>query len=383
MLTREAIGALRRHDPLLAQSKLDLLVAGAADYPIPWTLIAQAAEARKDGDAAEAALSRQLAIDNRDLAALLMMAASRARRGDDRAAQAFYRTAFQVAVQPKSNITPALAAMLRTGEAFVAQSDCRFAAHVEQAIASLEIGGRAPAARLRHALDLLFGRSELHLQQPSMFYFPGLPQRPFFERGEFAWVADLEAAAPAIREEVLTILADGAGLEPYVERTIDRPAPANHLMNDPRWSAFHIWRTGQLVMPNAHLCPNTVAALQRLPMPIIENRSPMALFSVLRPGTHIRPHNGLLNTRLICHLPIIAPQDCGLRVGAETRNWHDSECLIFDDSIEHEAWNHSNQTRVVLLFEVWRPELDEPERTALATIFEAIDSYRGPQQDGH
>jgi aspartyl/asparaginyl beta-hydroxylase (cupin superfamily) len=98
----------------------------------------------------------------------------------------------------------------------------------------------------------------------------------------------------------------------------------------------------------------------------------MALFSLLRPGTHIAPHHGLLNTRLICHIPLITPPGCRLRVGNEVREWEQGRALIFDDSIEHEAWNDSAETRVVLLFEIWRPEIEEDERRALTAMFEAI-----------
>lgn len=107
----------------------------------------------------------------------------------------------------------------------------------------------------------------------------------------------------------------------------------------------------------------------------------MALWSLLKPGTHIQPHHGLLNTRLICHLPLLAPSDCALRVGAETRAWRTGEMLIFDDSVEHEAWNRSTETRVVLLFEVWRPEILPEEREALARLFEAIDQFGPPEID--
>jgi aspartyl/asparaginyl beta-hydroxylase (cupin superfamily) len=120
-------------------------------------------------------------------------------------------------------------------------------------------------------------------------------------------------------------------------------------------------------------------ALALAPIPVIAGRSPMALWSLLKPGTHIQPHHGLLNTRLICHLPLITPSGCALRVGAETREWRCGEMLLFDDSIEHEAWNRSADTRVVLLFEVWRPEIDVEERDALTLLFQAIDVF-GPTQ---
>jgi aspartyl/asparaginyl beta-hydroxylase (cupin superfamily) len=85
----------------------------------------------------------------------------------------------------------------------------------------------------------------------------------------------------------------------------------------------------------------------------------------------------MLNTRLICHLPLVVPEGCAMRVGDETRPWREGELTIFDDSIEHEAWNRGDGTRTVLLFEIWRPEVTLDERIALTRLFEAIDAYGG------
>ena len=155
----------------------------------------------------------------------------------------------------------------------------------------------------------------------------------------------------------------------------NRPTREHALLNDPNWSAFYLWENGALVADNAARCPNTMTALMGAPIPHIAGRSPMVLFSVLRPHTHIPPHNGMLNTRLICHIPLIVPPGCRLRVGNETRTVEFGKAMIFDDSIEHEAWNDSDETRVVLLFEIWRPELSEAERRALTVMYEAINAY--------
>jgi aspartyl/asparaginyl beta-hydroxylase (cupin superfamily) len=207
-----------------------------------------------------------------------------------------------------------------------------------------------------------------------MFYFAGLPQRPFYAREEFAWAAELEAATSAIRTELEAVT---EGFRPYVEGSADRPLPNNPLLDDPAWSALYLWRNGETVPENASRFPATIAALAKLPIPRIVGRSPMALFSRLTPGGHIQPHHGLLNTRLICHLPIIAPAGCMLRVGADTHEWREGELVIFDDSFEHEAWNRSTATRTVLLFEVWKPEITQAEQADLTRLFEAIDRY-GP-----
>ena len=327
----------------------------------------------------EAALTERLKAAPRDLPALLAMAALK-QAADERAALAYYKTALGVATQPGARVSPDLVPALRVGETFIAAAQSRFAAHLTDAIADVGLADGRGGARLRQGIDLLFGRAELFQQQPSMFYFPELPQRQFFDRADFVWAPVIEAATAAIRAELAALMSSDA-FTPYVSGTPDRPRPAaNPLLDDPSWSAAYLWQQGEPTV-QAAACPAAMAALEHAPIPRIAGRSPSALFSLLRPGTHIRPHHGLLNTRLICHLPLITPDGCALRVGNETREWRQGELTIFDDSFEHEAWNRGTETRVVLLFEIWRPELSDEEKAALTRIFEAIDSYGGGAVD--
>ena len=154
-------------------------------------------------------------------------------------------------------------------------------------------------------------------------------------------------------------------------------------MTNPAGYLYTVGRDRALAMKKARvapeaatLFPKTVKALEAAPVPVIPRQAPMALFSKLTPGTRIPPHNGFLNTRLICHLPIIVPENCGaLRVGNEERPWVEGELLIFDDSIEHEAWNESDEERVIVLFEIWRPELSDEERGLVTTMLAAVKEY--------
>ena len=182
-----------------------------------------------------------------------------------------------------------------------------------------------------------------------------------------------------MRAEIEAVLAEDVGLVPYVEEHSERASRGHSLLNDARWSAFHLWQGGELVEENARRCPLTMRLLELPPIPRIRGRSPMAMFSILRPGTHIEPHHGMLNTRLICHIPLVVPGNCRLRVGAETREVVEGKAMIFDDSFEHEAWNDSDSVRAVLLFEIWRPELSEDERTALTAMYEAVSGYPAAQ----
>ena len=327
----------------------------------------------------EAALQQRLKAAPRDLPALIAMAQLKQDVGDDRAAMSFYRTALAVATQPGARVPTELVPALRAGEAFIGAAQTRFAAHLTDALADAGLTDGRGGARLRQGIDLLFGRAELFAQQPSMFFFPELPQRQFFEREEFAWAPAVEARTETIRAELAALIGTDA-FAPYVSGAPDRPRPANPLLDDPSWSAAYLWQAGGETIAAAR-CPAAMQALAHAPMPRIAKRSPTALFSLLKPGTHIQPHHGLLNTRLICHLPLITPPGCNLRVGNETREWRQGELLIFDDSFEHEAWNRGGETRVVLLFEIWRPELSAEERAALTRIFEAIDTYGGGAVD--
>jgi hypothetical protein len=372
-IINDARAAVQRRDGALAQR----LLAELPESEMPWLLMAQACNLLGNVIDEEAALQRLLVLEPRNLPALILLGELKAKMGDDRAANAFFQAALnQAATTP--NVPAAFHPMLNRARDFIGQVQGKFEQHL---IDGLKQAGLTRDGRVGTAVDMLLGRKQLYLQQPSSFYFPGLPQRQFYERDEFPWLTEIEAAVPEMQAELRAVLADGNDFAPYVEAHADRPLAANPLMNDPKWGAYYFWRNGEIVPENAARCPVTMQALQHAPMPLIDQRSPIALWSLLKPDTHIQPHHGLLNTRLICHIPLIVPQGCALRVGNETRSWREGEALIFDDSFEHEAWNKSDATRVILLFEIWRPEISLDERAALTAIFETINDYHGVPED--
>ncbi|MBA3675831.1 MAG: aspartyl/asparaginyl beta-hydroxylase domain-containing protein [Sphingosinicella sp.] len=336
-------------------------------------LLAQACRMGGDYSGEEKALDTLLALQPRDLQGLLMRGDCHARAIDKRAATSFYTMALQQAAN--GPVPPGLIPDLQRAEAFLIEAKGDFGGQLERKLTEAGLGPGHRSARFEEAISLLKGEKQVFLQQPSSYFFPRLPHIQFYEREEFTWLAELEAAAPEIRSELQAIVEEEGAFTPYVEDVPNRPPTRHRMRGDPSWSAFHLWREGALVEENAARCPRTIKALDKVPLPRIKGRSPMALFSLLRPGAHIAPHSGLLNTRLICHLPLIVPPDCRLRVGNETRTWEEGKTLIFDDSIEHEAWNGSAETRVILLFEIWRPEITDDEKRALTTMFEAITEY--------
>ena len=363
-----AATALRAGDFGRAAETLRALAAELPPAAMPWEMLARAEEGCGDRAAASAALDRRLLLDKRDIGALLLKARLLEQEGDSRAASSF----FQAALNQEAfagGCPPPLRPLLEYGKRFIHESGARFTEHLFDAL-------DAPVSpRLAHALDLLTGKRELFLQQPSVFYFPELPQRQFYDPGEFPWLKPMLALVPEMRAELDAVEADDERFSPYVTRDPTRPAPNNPLLDDPAWSAFWFWKGGEIVADNAARCAATMRALEHAPLPRIEGRSPIAHWSRLQPGAHIRPHHGMLNTRLICHIPIRTAPGCSLRVGNEVREWRDGVPLVFDDSFEHEAKNGGPKSRTVLLFEIWRPEIGEAERAQLARIFEAIGEF--------
>lgn len=374
--TAAAWAAVQRSDAAGALAELEGMIA-SNDLATPWMIVARARSMMGDALGEEDALHQQLAAEPRHLLALLRMGDIKRSAGDDRAAGSFYQVALSAAAQ-EAQLPPALQPLLEQAQHHVQTAQAKFTGHLE---AALERSASGATGRVGNAVDLLLGRKKLYLQEPSSFYFPGLPQRQFYEREEFEWLAAVEAQVPAMQAELNAALAEDDSFDPYVLANPKRPRPTNRLINDPSWGARYFWRDGEQVSAQAESCPATMAALTKAPMPVIAQRSPIALWSMLKPGTHIDPHHGLLNTRLICHVPLIVPGNCALRVGNDTREWEVGKTLIFDDSFEHEAWNRSDSTRVVLLFEIWRPEVTLDERRALTAIFETINSYQGTPQD--
>jgi len=363
-----AAAALRAGDFARAADTLRSLSDELPPAAMPWEMLARAEEGCGNPAAAAEALDRRLLLDKRDIGALLLRARLFVQQGDSRAASGF----FQAALNQEAfagGCPPPLRPLLEQGRRYIAESSSRFTEHL------LDTLGAPASPRIAQALDLLTGKRELFLQQPSVFYFPELPQRQFYDPAEFPWLEPMLALVPEMRAELDAVEAEDERFSPYVTRDPTRPAPNNPLLDDPAWGVFWFWKGGGVVAENAASCPATMRALEHAPLPRIAARSPIAHWSRLKASAYIRPHHGMLNTRLICHIPIRTAPACSLRVGNEVREWVDGVPLVFDDSIEHEAKNAGDRSRTVLLFEIWRPEIVEEERAQLARIFEAIGDF--------
>lgn len=242
--------------------------------------------------------------------------------------------------------------------------------------------GKSELVRVEECLAIYLGEQKAALpdprQQPKFLYFPGVPSQPYYPRERFPWQAELEANTAMICEELRGVLSQPRDLESFLQT--DSPQDAADLLRSSgteaaAWDAYFFHRHGERYDAHAARCPQTAALLDALPLARVREHSPETLFSVLRPGTHILPHRGVTNTRLVTHLPLIVPPDCALRVGGEIHEWQEGRCVTFDDTYEHEAWNNSNETRVVLIIDSWNPDLSDAERAAVADLVGAIGDF--------
>ena len=376
-LARSGVEALRRGDARAARESFERIVAtGQADASACLGL-AYACRSLQDNEASRAAVDKALALEPRNLRALILKADHLAEEGDARAASAFYLAAVKAA-PPPDQLPSDLRNDVERAQAMCDRYAAQFEAFLKDRLLGSGLADGRPARRFAQSLDILFGKKKIYFQDPLYYFFPELPQIQFYERNDFPWLDKIESATAEIRAELMEVLKEEAAFTPYVQGEARRPHNEQEgMLNNPAWSAYYLWKDGAVVADHAARCPRTMQALAGAPLTKVKGRSPAVLFSLLRPGAHIPPHTGYVNTRLICHLPLVVPGSCSLRVGNDTRALVEGKAWLFDDTMEHEAWNGSDRTRVILLFEIWRPELTGEERRFVSAMFEAIDTHSG------
>jgi hypothetical protein len=353
-----------------ARDRFETITASGRANGQIWLLLATACRAEGDRSAEEAALDALLAIEPRTVRGRIMKGDCRIQAGDEGSALGFYMSALQISAG--QSLPADLSAELRRVEAAVEALKARRLAKREETLAAQGVPAEGRSPRFQSSLELLSGAKQIFVQEPTGYYYPGLAPTQFFDPADFPWAAGIEAATATIRSELERVLEAGRkGFRPYIRSDANRPRiDDDPLLDNMDWSALFLCENGTVFDDAVARCPRTWEAVQAAPLPYIAN-SPTVLFSLLRPGARIAPHTGTHNTRLICHLPLIVPPNCGFRVGNEVRQWEEGKLLIFDDSIEHEAWNDSMEDRVVLIFDIWRPDLSEQERREVGALFYA------------
>jgi aspartyl/asparaginyl beta-hydroxylase (cupin superfamily) len=170
----------------------------------------------------------------------------------------------------------------------------------------------------------------------------------FFPVERFAWIEQVEAHWTEIREELEAVLADREALPNFQDISKDQI----EITDDDRWKTFFLYGYGFKAPLGIEMCPKTAALMQQIP------GMTTAMFSILSPRKHILDHRGPYKGVLRYHLGLIVPgeaESCRIRVGEDIRHWQEGKSLVFDDTFNHEVWNDTDETRVVLFVDLLRP----------------------------
>ena len=354
-------------------------ISADGNSKVLWLNLANASRAVGDKKSEAEALERALAIDPRYVLALLCKGELTEGLRESKQAFFFYEAALD-SVASGAPAPPQAAAALTHAQDVVAANRNELERFLEEQVAAVRSQhAGADQRRFDACRDVYLRKRRVYHTQPKQILFPYLPEIEFFRREDFPWLDLLEAATEEITAEALAAL-DGAraGFRPYVDfppgTPIDEWASLNHSLE---WSVYPLWHDGEKIADHAQKCPRTAAVLAQLPLCDIPHYAPGAFFSVLAPRTRLPPHTGTTNTRSIVHLPLAIPERCGFRVGADVRTWKSGNAWVFDDSIEHEAWNDSDEIRIILIFDIWNPLLSVAERDLVRALTVGIGHYYG------
>jgi len=354
--------------------------AAKADPAAPALLVNLATACRGAGDDAgeRQALQSALELDRVNLTANLRLAELHERLGEKGDALQHWTAVHGIAAALPER-TAQLDALTRQAADQIAQHTAALAEILEGGLsASREAVPLPDRRRFDACLDVALGRRRIFHNECAGLHYPFLPEDEFFDRRHFPWMAELEAKSDIIAAEFRELWRGAEGFSPYV--TLKDGTPENKwssLDKSLDWSAYFFWRHGERVEEAYARCPETGKIIDSLPICDIPGRSPSVFFSTLRPHTRLPAHTGVTNVRAIVHLPLVIPPGCGFRVGGETREWKYGTAFAFDDTIDHEAWNDSDEPRAILIFDVWNPHIQPEERKLLQEFFRltAATSY--------
>ncbi|GBG28852.1 Aspartate beta-hydroxylase domain-containing protein 2 [Hondaea fermentalgiana] len=205
---------------------------------------------------------------------------------------------------------------------------------------------------------------------PSLFSLAGLGSQPIWGgAARPAWAASLEREWTTVRDEYEAVKAR-RGSDYAV-------ADGEHKLHAGDWEWRSFVLKGEWQGDMAAQCPRT-AEILREHVPDLMTGLPFAycFFSTLKAGSAIQPHYAPCNLRVRCHLGLSVPSenvdDCGIRVADQAQAWQEGSALVFDDAFEHETWNKTEEDRVVLLLDVWHPDISLSERQEIIDMFASV-----------
>lgn len=375
-LLQSAAEAIARRDP---QGALQLLDQADALGRTHNGLLNRALALRLIGDfqGSLTVLDDALSIQPYDFIALLAKAAMLEKLGGEKIAADTYRNALKIA-PPRSQCPPAIVAQIDHADGVVQRHAQALRDHMRSAVDELRASlDPSTLDRFDEGLEIYAGVKAPPKQEPILLNYPRLPAIPFYDRTLFPWLGELEAATPVIQAELTALLEESLDeFAPYI--AYPKGAPVNQwgeLNHSRKWTSLWLWKDGGKQQSACDRCPQTTEILEGLPMARQDGFAPTAVFSALEPHTHIPAHTGSANVRLLTHLPLILPGPARFRVGNTTREWKMGQAWVFDDTIEHEAWNDADEMRVILIFDVWNPYLTPAEQTLITAMMQAQRTF--------
>ncbi len=303
-----------------------------------------------DLQGAMVSLDTVLAREPAHLAALLSKGSLLERMGARAQAIGIYKRAIPL-VGRDPDSAEALATPLQKARQAINAYTLELTANLRESVA--RVRARFPGEALERfdeSLDILAGAARPFVQQPRGLHYPRLPAVPFYERSLFPWLGELETAAPQIQSEVLAILTT----EPV-----------------------YLWKSGRRQDGTCAACPRTAALIAALPTADQPGFAPTAVAWTLESHTRMPRGHGPTNTRLTVHLALSVKGPARLRVGNQTRDWQAGQAWVFDDTIEHEAWNDADTPCSILSFDIWNPYLSEAERDLVSAMMTAQRQFVG------
>jgi aspartyl/asparaginyl beta-hydroxylase (cupin superfamily)/Flp pilus assembly protein TadD len=380
VLNEAGVDKLHAGDASGARPFLERAIEKDGKNPTLWLNLATAFRKLNLPDDEMKALERLLAIEPRHLLALLQKGSLLELKGQPKAAASVFQNALLTiprGTRLPEGLRPAIDRALSAVRANHAALDAFLADRLRDVRAQ---HATELQERFDHCIDAFLGKRGIYHPEPTFLQFPKLPAWEFYQREDFPWLDEIEAATADVRSEFERVFVEDAGqLEPYIAYPegvpIDQWAALNHSR---QWSAYYLWRDGARVDEHLARCPKTAELLSRAPLADVPGYAPTAFFSILDAKTHIPAHTGVTNTRLVVHLPLVIPGSCRFRVGSQTREWQAGRAWVFDDTMQHEAWNDSDVPRAILIFDIWNHLMTPAECDLVRTAVQGIrDFYRG------
>jgi len=217
-------------------------------------------------------------------------------------------------------------------------------------------------------------------QYPTVLFVPDLTVNPIVTQFQKEACLLLSSKAASIQEslmeEYLASQFNGGVWQVNDSGAFDQTRNANQL-----WEALYLLNQGKWIEENTRSCSKTYSLVKQFCGLMDKCMFGNVFFSVLYPGTKIEEHCGPTNVRHRLHFPLLVPSHeneqnaPSLKIMSKKIHWTENETFVFDDSLVHAAEypnNEASEVRVVLIVDLWHPDLTSDERQMLSELYPPV-----------